>query len=323
VLSQGEIFSKELEMGILKSLNLGNLGLGCAAISGEGAGYGFGAITETEAIDLVRRAFDQGIRLFDTAPIYGFGTSEVRLGKALKEKREESFIVSKSGVSWHRNQRVNMTNDPEETQKMLDQSLRSLDTDYIDLFMIHWPDQSVDIRKPLEVLSRAKQQQKIKHIGLCNTFSEDIKKASEIDRIEVVQSQLNFFDSGVETSGLLKELTEQDISFMSWGTLDKGILTGRVKKDRVFDKSDARSWADWWKKSNWKEKAEKMETILPAIEKHGYSGVELAMGYNLQFPICEMVLCGARNPDQLEGVVKASNHLPPKNIIEEMIQLRG
>jgi len=165
---------------LLNSISKIPLAFGGAAISGEGGGYGFGDINENDSIELLNSAYDKGIRIFDTAPIYGFGLSEVRMGKAFKQTRDKVFIVSKSGVTWGENKRVDMTNDPVVTTKMLEQSLRDLQSDYIDLYMIHWPDTRVDIRRPLEVLAKAKHQGKIKHIGLCNTNIADLEKGSEI-----------------------------------------------------------------------------------------------------------------------------------------------
>lgn len=282
------------------------LGFGGASISGEGAGYGFGEISEKDAQALLEHAFDQGIRLFDTAPIYGFGLSEQRMGKAFAQKREEVFLVSKSGVSWHDTKRVNMTNDPVTTQKMLEQSLRDLKTDYIDLYMIHWPDQNVDIRKPMEVLARAKSQGKIRHIGLCNTYKEDLQKALEVERVEAVQSQFNLFETSLKTQ-LFDFLKENQISFMSWGTLDKGILTGRVTQQRKFDASDCRSWAPWWKEMDFESRFQALEKLKPVMKKYDLSGVELAIGYNLAQEGVDMVLCGARNAQQIDGVVSALN----------------
>jgi myo-inositol catabolism protein IolS len=152
------------------------IGFGAASISGEGGGYGFGAISERDAVQLLEQAFHAGIRLYDTAPIYGFGLSEKRIGLAFQQKREDVFYVSKGGVTWDQNKRVDKNNHPDVIQKMLEQSLRDLNTDYIDLYMIHWPDERHDIRPAMEVLTKAKAQNKIRFIGLCNTNERDFKK---------------------------------------------------------------------------------------------------------------------------------------------------
>ena len=293
------------------------LGFGGAAISGEGGGYGFGEVSEIDALKLLNLAFEQGIKVYDTAPIYGFTLSEKRIGKAFRHNRDEVFIISKSGVTWHSTKRVNMTNDPRVTESMLHQSLKDLSSDYIDLYMIHWPDSKVDIRRPMEVLSKAKSQGKIRHIGLCNTFVEDCDKASEIDKIEVLQSQLNLFETDA-THNLLNYAGKHQMSFMSWGTLDKGILTRTVHEGRSFEKSDCRSWAPWWKQMDKTRKFEKLEQIQPLLEKSGHSLLEIAIGFNLSFPEVSMVLCGAKTPEQLGGVVQALNHLPDRALVNEL-----
>ncbi|MBT5095728.1 MAG: hypothetical protein HOM21_15865, partial [Halobacteriovoraceae bacterium] len=234
---------------LLKAISPIPIAFGGAAVSGEGGGYGFGSIGEGEAISLLQQAFERGLRIFDSAPIYGYGLSEKRIGKAFKQNREEVFLVSKSGVDWHPNKRVNRCNDAAVTQKMLEQSLRDLDSDYIDLYMVHWPDEKVDIRVPMEVLAKAKLEGKIKHIGLCNTNTSDLEKAFEVDRIEVAQSQFHLLYREPQKN-LFKFLNDNKMSFMSWGTLDKGVLTKRVDKKREqskeYDDCDARRSAPWW-----------------------------------------------------------------------------
>ncbi len=296
------------------------LAFGGAAISGEGGGYGFGDVSENESIDLLKLAFERGLRIFDTAPIYGFGLSEIRMGKAFKNMREKVFIVSKSGVTWHENKRVDMNNDPAIAQKMLEQTLRDLQSDYVDLYMVHWPDKRVDIRKTLEVYAKAKAQGKIKHIGLCNTHVEDLEKAREIEKIEVVQSEFNFFQTRARDE-ILPYLAKNNISFMSWGTLDKGILTGRVDENRKYDKSDCRSWAPWWKNSENAPKLKVMKELWPRLDKAGHSGLELALGYNLQQPELDVAICGARNIGQLESLLQALDNLPKKDFIGELEDL--
>ncbi|EQC46649.1 aldo/keto reductase [Bacteriovorax sp. Seq25_V] len=296
------------------------ISFGGASISGEGAGYGFGDISESEAIKLLHYAQERGIQIYDTAPIYGFGESEKRIGKAFKKRRDEVFIVSKSGVTWAKNKRVDMSNDPKVTESMLIQSLRDLDSDYIDLYMVHWPDARVDIRRPMEVLAKAQAQGKIKHIGLCNTNKEDFILASEVAKIETIQSQLNFFERE-SVDSILPICKEFSASFMSWGTLDKGILTGRVTRDRKFDRDDCRSWAPWWKQMDKESKFKKMDIITPILREKEHTPLELAISYNLSLKEVTTVLCGARNANQLDGLLDALEKRVDPVLIEELSKI--
>lgn len=296
------------------------LGFGGASVSGEGKGYGFGDIQEQDAIDLLRAALDLGINLFDTAPIYGFGLSEKRMGKAFVGHREKVFLVSKCGVTWDRDRRVGVDNSPKKTEEMLHQSLRDLQTDYLDLYLVHWPDPNVDIRRTMEVLAKAKMAGKIRAIGLSNTFPEDLARAVEVERIDVLQGAFNLFD-GYPRDVLFPLLDEHGMGFMSYGTLDKGILTGRVTPEREksgqFDESDVRSSASWWKEADRTAKYKAMQALRPMMEKFGHSGLELALGYVLSFQQVSTALCGMRNRKQLESAVAALERLPSAEFLQE------
>lgn len=301
------------------------IGFGGAGISGEGGGYGFGDVGEEQAIEIVQYALAKGINLFDTAPVYGMGLSEKRIGLALKDYREDVFIVSKSGVDWHKDGaqkgRINRTNDPVVAQDMLDASLKSLNSDYIDLYMIHWPDENIDIRKPMEVLSKAKQQGKIRHIGLCNTHTEDLQLAMQVDRVDVVQSEFHVLEC-THMDALKQYINDHKIGFMSWGTFDRGILTGRVGKDRKYDKSDVRSWAPWWKKPEVKERIEAFELYNKEIlQKYSISPQAMALGHNLSYPELSTALVGLKRKDQLDSILEAYEHLPTSEQITEVKNL--
>ncbi len=287
-----------------------DLGFGGGALSGEGGGYGFGPLSDSEADELLDHAKNYGIWLYDTAPIYGFGKSEERLGGHFKKCREKICLVSKGGVTWHSNKRVNMSNDPKIIESMLEASMRSLQTDYIDIYMIHWPDPKVDIRRTLEVLAKAKDQGKINHVGLCNTNFDEIKKAQEIIPIEVVQSEFNIW-SNLEQQKFVEQLHSQNISFMSWGTLDKGILAGSVDEKRVFHQDDCRSWAPWWtkEKKDWKYKV--IENLKKDILPHFFPGISLSLGpissalfFNLQNGV-DLLLAGPKSDVQLKSLLSA------------------
>jgi aryl-alcohol dehydrogenase-like predicted oxidoreductase len=292
------------------------IGFGGASISGEGGGYGFGHIGEDDAILLLKEVFERGITTFDTAPVYGYGLSERRIGKAFAGKRNDVVVVSKGGITWDANKRIGIDNSPKVIQGMLEHSLKNLNTDHIDLYMIHWPDKHVDIRKPMEYLSRVKEEGKIRSIGLCNSFVEDINKAFEIDRVDVLQNEFNLFNSSAKDT-LFDIVKENNMGFISWGTLDKGILTGRVIPERRFDEVDARSWAPWWKKTDRTLKYRAMEKINELLTENDHTGLELALGHVLQFKEVSTALCGVRTSRQLSTAIEALGNLPDKEVLLE------
>lgn len=282
---------------------------GGASLSAEGGGYGFGAMSEAEAEKLIKSAWEAGISVFDTAPIYGFGLSEERLGRYLPQ---DAFIVSKSGVDWHQSKRVNMTNDPAVTQRMLDESLKRLNRETIDLYMIHWPDSKVDIRMPLEILKKAQEQGKIRHVGLCNTTLQDLSKAEEILPIQAIQSELNLFNQKP-----FEQLEDKwkDYLSMGWGTFDKGILSGRVHHGRTFDKNDARSWAPWWDKKSVKVKIDKTIKLQEILLDYRVGLAEFCIYYNLYYFGLSTCLVGFKT---VKDVVDVSSNLQSKLSKETM-----
>lgn len=288
---------------------------GGASISGEGGGYGFGAMSESMAEKLIKKALDEGINLFDTAPIYGFGLSEERLGRYLPQSAQ---VISKSGVDWHPTKRVNMTNSPEHTERMLHESLKRLKREMIDIYMVHWPDTKFDIREPLEVLKKAQEAGKIKHIGLCNTNISDLSKAREICQVDVIQSELNLFNQ--EAFDRLGEAWKETFS-MSWGTFDKGILTGRVTRDRKFDREDSRHSAPWWNKKEVLQKIERTEKLKSILERFGITLQEFCLNYNLHYYGLSTVLVGFKSEDDIVQVTSNLQQKLMKERIEEVLVL--
>jgi myo-inositol catabolism protein IolS len=274
---------------------------GGAALSGEGGGYGFGDVSKSEAQELVSHAIDIGIKLFDTAPIYGFGLSEQRLGEFLKGKRDQVYIATKSGVTWSSSKRVNMTNDPQVAEEMLLQSLKDLRTDYIDLYLIHWPDAKVDIRSPLEILAKYQSKGVIRKIGLCNTNLEDLNKAKEITRIDVIQSEYNIFNRSAEAE-IFPYCEKNQCAFMAWGPLDKGALTGNYDLKRTYDDSDARKSAPWFKKSDLEKKVhqvEKLKFLLP----ENVSMIEMINSFYLSQRCLSTILVGSKSSAKLDEFI--------------------
>lgn len=285
---------------------------GGASLSGEGGGYGFGEMPENEAEALIKSALEAGINVFDTAPIYGFGLSEERLGRYLPA---DAMVISKSGVDWHPTKRVNMSNSPEITSRMLHESLKRLKRDMIDIYMIHWPDPKIDIRIPLEVLKKAQDEGKIRWIGLCNPTPADLSKAQEICEIKVLQSELNLFQQ--KSFDDLGELWK-DKWTMGWGTFDKGILSGRVTEERKFTKEDARSWAPWWNKKEVQKKIERTNKLRLILRDYDISLPVFCIHYNLYYYGISSTLVGFKS---VSDVVHVTSNLQPKLMRERMKEI--
>lgn len=284
------------------------LGFGGACLSGEGGGYGFGQMSESSAQELIEFSWEQGLRLYDTAPIYGFGLSELRLGKYLPQ---DAYVITKGGVDWHENKRVNMTNSPEVIEKMIHASLKRLNRP-ISMYMIHWPDPLVDIRRPLEVIKKFQDQGDIKEIGLCNSNSNDLSLAKEICTIVGLQSEVNLFNPSQ------LDFRTPELLTMSWGSFDKGILTARVRPERKYEETDARSWAPWWNKKEVAIKVSRVDALKEILKNYE---IELAH-FALQFIICEkeirFPLVGAKTTDDLKSAIFYSQKTIPRKTIQEI-----
>ena len=288
------------------------IGFGGAAISGEGGGYGFGDMSETEAQTLLGHSWELGINLYDTAPIYGFGLSEERLGKYLPK---DAIIVTKGGVDWHSTRRVNMTNDPKVIERMFLESLKRLKREYIDVYMIHWPDKNVDIRRPLEILRKYQEKSVISQIGLCNTNLDDLTKARDVAPISCLQSELNVLNT--------KAFDELEVEWkkyfsMSWGTLDKGILSGRVTEKRKFDQSDARSWAPWWNKKEVAIKIEKVKRLETILSDYKISLTQYCLHFNLNLYGLSSCLIGSKTQQDMDDMVAHLQKTPSIATMEEV-----
>lgn len=288
------------------------IGFGGAAISGEGGGYGFGDMSETEAQTLLSHSWELGINLYDTAPIYGFGLSEERLGKYLPK---DAIMVTKGGVDWHSTRRVNMTNDPKVIERMLLESLKRLKREYIDVYMIHWPDKNVDIRRPLEILRKYQEKSVISQIGLCNTNLDDLTKAKDVAPITCLQSELNVLNTKAFDD---LEVEWKKYFTMSWGTLDKGILSGRVTEKRKFDQSDARSWAPWWNKKEVAIKIEKVKRLETILSDYKISLTQYCLHFNLNLYGLSSCLIGSKTQQDMDDMVAHLQKIPSKATMEEV-----
>lgn len=295
------------------------IGFGGGSISGSSGGYGYGDISEKDAIRVLQHAFEKGITLFDTAPIYGFGSSEERIGKALsghRDVRSKITLVTKLGVDWDDERNVRTDNSPDTIKRMLEKSLRDLRTDYVDVYMIHWPDSNTPIEVTMKTLSEYRHAGVIRAIGASNFGIELLAKANAVDRIEVIQSEFNAFNN-TNAKQLFEHCRTTGTGFMAYGTLAKGILSGRVTKSRVYDPSDFRGKVAFVQKQA-ENLAALQQDFLGIAKEQGLAPEVLATAYVLNYVETSVALVGMKSEAQVDSLFPAAEVNLPASVVARL-----
>ncbi len=275
------------------------IGLGTWAIGG----WMWGGADDDRSVTTIRSALERGINLIDTAPVYGFGHSEEVVGKALEGVRDQAVIATKVALDWSEGgPRRNST--PARIRQEIEDSLRRLRTDRIDLYQIHWPDPLVPIEETAAELEKLRQEGKILAIGVSNYSTEQMDAFRKAAPLASVQPPYNLFERAIEAD-VLPYARNNDLVVLGYGALCRGLLSGRMNSSTTFDGDDLR-------KSDPKFQAPRFEQYLSAVEalkalaqeRHGKSVLALAIRWVLdQGPT--IALWGARRPDQLDGIEDA------------------
>ena len=218
------------------ALRVSRVALGTWAMGG----WMWGGTDERESVATIRAAIDQGINLIDTAPVYGFGVSEETVGKAIAEAglRSQTVIATKVGLEW-RDGKVYRNATRDRIMQEIDESLRRLRTDYIDIYQVHWPDPLVPIEETAEAMRTLYDQGKIRAVGVSNFSVAQMKRFREIAPLHVLQSPYNLFERAIE-SDVLPYCRANNIATLGYGALCRGLLSGRMRAQTTFEGDDLR-----------------------------------------------------------------------------------
>jgi aryl-alcohol dehydrogenase-like predicted oxidoreductase len=201
-------------------------------------GWMWGGTDESKSVATIRVALDQGINLIDTAPVYGFGVSEVIVGKALKGVRSEAVIATKVGLEW-RGGKVYRNGTRDRIMVEVNDSLRRLRTDYIDIYQVHWPDPLVPMEETAGAMLDLYEQGKIRAIGVSNFSVAQMQAFRAVAPLHVLQSPYNLFERGIENE-ILPYCLANGIATLGYGALCRGLLSGRMRPDSTFEGDDLR-----------------------------------------------------------------------------------
>ena len=282
-------------------------------------GYGWGNVQESELLDAISEALDKGVNFFDTADTYGLGQSERTLAKGLGERRKNVVIESKFGVRVGGGKTV-YDNSPEYIQTALEESLRRLNTDYIDIYTIHYRDGKTPIADVIGKLDELKAAGKIRHYGLSNIHGNEADELIPYaEKFVCCQDEFSLACRKNEAD-LFSLQSKLHVTPMTWGSLGQGILTGKYGADVKFGADDRRSREIYvnFHGEKLKQNLRIVEVLKKVAENHGRTIAACAIRWILDTLPESVVIAGVKRPSQLDSNIEAMDwHLG----IEEMKEL--
>jgi aryl-alcohol dehydrogenase-like predicted oxidoreductase len=290
------------------------------------AGGDWGSVDRDAAIGATRAALDLGITLFDTARAYGFGAAEGLLGDALRHEiraaRESIVIATKGGL---RNEGGSPVRDssPTALRHDLEASLRSLGTDYIDLYQIHWPDPATPIAETAETLGEFIREGKIRHIGVSNYDARQMTAFQQVRPIDTLQPPYHLFRREIESS-ILPFAQEHGIGVLVYGPLAHGLLSGRMTEATTFPADDWRSKSDLFEGETFRQNLAVARDLTALATRRGATLPQLAIAWTLANPAVQVAIVGARSPEQIKQTAPGADlSLSPEEMAQIERILRG
>jgi aryl-alcohol dehydrogenase-like predicted oxidoreductase len=276
-------------------LTASRVGLGTWAIGG----WMWGGTDERASVRTVHAALDRGINLIDTAPVYGFGRSEEIVGKALAQygHRYEILIATKVGLEW-RPEGIVRNASAARILREVDDSLRRLRTDHIDIYQVHWPDESISGEETARTMEHLLRDGKIRAIGVSNYSLPQMEEFRRHAPLHTVQPPYNLFERGMERD-ILPYCEQHGVATLTYGALCRGLLSGRMRPETEFAGDDLRKI----QQPRYGQYLAAVEALGRfAREKYGKTVLELAVRWLLDREGVSIALWGARSPQQLEAI---------------------
>ncbi|WP_010278236.1 aldo/keto reductase [Paenibacillus senegalensis] len=290
--------SKLREIG-RTGLKVNPIGLGANAVGGHNI---YPNLSEETGREVVRTALRQGINFLDTAYIYGPERSEELIAEVVKELgNRDQVVIATKGAHKFVDGKMEMDNSPAFLTQQVEQSLKRLQTDYIDLYYIHFPDEATPKDEAVGALQRLKEQGKIRAIGVSNFSVEQLAEANKDGYVEVLQSEYNLFKREAEQE-LLPYCERERISFIPYFPLAAGLLGGKYTKDTTFD--DGRAKNPLFQGEAFLRNLEKVEQLHKLAQDKGAEIAHLVLAWYLHQPAIDALIPGAKKPDQVASNLK-------------------
>jgi methylglyoxal reductase len=302
-----------------------------ASVVGFGAwaigGWMWGGTKKNDPEGAIHAAVDHGINLIDTAPMYGYGRSEELVGQAIKSIRDRVVLASKCGLVWYKKEgdkifdaneegRAESEDDkkyevyinlkPAMIRYEIDESLRRLKTDRIDLYQTHRQDSTTRTEDVMAELMLLKQEGKIRAIGCSNATVEHMERYRSAGQLDTDQEQYSMLQRQHEAHNL-SFCRENNIAFLAYSPLALGILTGKIGPKHEFGRGDLRWNNPWYQKEQQPQVDALLEVVRSVAEGKGVTIAQTVIAWTLEQPGCSHALVGARSPEQALANAKAGD----------------
>ncbi|MEK4039110.1 aldo/keto reductase [Paenibacillus sp. FSL L8-0493] len=270
------------------------LGLGANAVGGHNL---FPGLNDETGRNIVRSALDHGINFIDSAFIYGPGRSEELIGEVLKERGgRDNVVIATKGAHVITGDKITLDNSPAFLRQSVEDSLKRLQTDYIDLYYIHFPDESTPKDEAVGELQKLKDEGKIRAIGVSNFSIDQLKEANKDGHVDVLQSHYNLLHRDAEQD-LLPYTQEHGISFVPYFPLASGLLGGKYKQGDTF--SDIRKNDPLFQGETFAKNLEKVDKVRQIANAKGVEVAHVVLAWYLTVPSIDALIPGAKRPEQI------------------------
>jgi len=278
------------------------IGLGTWAIGG----WLWGGTDEQDSIRTIRAAIDRGITLIDTAPVYGFGKSEEIVGQALAQVDRDKVIIStKAGLAWK--ERPYRDASRARLNAEIEDSLKRLGVEVIDIYHVHWPDPTVPVEETAGAMRDIYEAGKVRAVAVSNFSVEQMERFRQECPLHVVQPPYNLFEREIEHD-VLPYCNENGIATLTYGAICRGLLSGKMTSDQAFEGDDLRNKDPKFQAPRFSQYLEAVNRLdALARERFGKRVIHLALRWLLDRPGVSVALWGARRPDQLDPVSEIGN----------------
>jgi aryl-alcohol dehydrogenase-like predicted oxidoreductase len=292
----------------MRQVRLGQTDLQVSAIAFGTWAFGgdWGAADLQDSKDAIHRAVELGITFFDTAQGYGFGASERLLAEALRARirRDEVVIATKGGLRPD-GDRVVRDDSRRWLRAGVESSLRSLGTDYIDLYQVHWPDLETAPQETAAALAEFVAEGKIRHIGVSNYDVEQLQALSQFVRVETLQPPYHLFRRDIEST-VLRYTSAHDLGVLVYGPLAHGLLSGRMSAATTFAPDDWRGKSPDFTGDAFGWNLAVVERLKELARARDVTLPQLAVAWTLANPAVQVTIVGARRPAQLDETAAAA-----------------